>query len=107
MSPQPATRTSAPIVKRSRRSCLTVRADRCRLAGGCFGGQPADPGSPGLPASPSKHRPKGARALTAEQLRELLGKLATSGYCTAHDLVNPITLLITTSLRRSELLGLR
>jgi integrase len=55
----------------------------------------------------SKQRPKGAKALTAEQLRELLGKLATSGYCTTHDLVDPITLLIATGLRRSELLGLR
>jgi integrase len=55
----------------------------------------------------SKQRPRGAKALTAEQLRNLLGRLATSGYCTTHDLVDPIMLLIATGLRRSELLGLR
>lgn len=55
----------------------------------------------------SSSRPKGAAALTAEQLRELLGKLRASDYCHHHDLVDPITVLIATGLRRSEVLGLR
>jgi len=50
---------------------------------------------------------KGATALTGDQLRELLAKLRTSDYCRDHDLVDPITVLIATGLRRSELLGLR
>lgn len=54
----------------------------------------------------SKSQPKGAVALTADQLRELLAKLQTSDFCKKHDLVDPITLLIATGLRRSELLGL-
>ncbi len=52
-------------------------------------------------------RPQGATALTADEVRELLSKLSTSEYCRQHDLVDPITLLIATGLRRSELLGLR
>ncbi len=55
----------------------------------------------------SKAKPKGAAALTGDQLRDLLGKLRTSDYCREHDLVDPITLLCATGLRRSELLGLR
>lgn len=55
----------------------------------------------------SKSRPKGAEALTADELRELLAKLRASKYCQQRDLVDPITLLIATGLRRSELLGLR
>ncbi|VBA60558.1 Tyrosine recombinase XerD [Mycobacterium attenuatum] len=55
----------------------------------------------------SKTQPKGAVALTADQLRELLANLRASAYCEKHDLVDPITLLIATGLRRSELLGLR
>jgi integrase len=54
-----------------------------------------------------KHRPKGATALTANQLRELLAKLRADDYCQRNDLVDPITVLIATGLRRSELLGLR
>jgi integrase len=50
----------------------------------------------------SKAQPKGATALTAEQLRELLGTLRASTYCRDHDLVDPITVLIATGLRRSE-----
>jgi len=50
---------------------------------------------------------KGATALTGDQLRELLAKLRTSDYRRDHDLVDPITVLIATGLRRSELLGLR
>ncbi len=52
-------------------------------------------------------RPQGAIALTADEIRELLAKLSASSYCLQHDLVDPITLLIGTGLRRSELLGLR
>jgi hypothetical protein len=40
----------------------------------------------------SKQPPKGAPALTADQLRDLLTKLRTSGYCQNHDLVGPFTL---------------
>jgi integrase len=55
----------------------------------------------------SKAQPKGAVGLTADQLRDLLRKLQASKFCQDHDLVDPITLLIATGLRRSELLGLR
>lgn len=54
----------------------------------------------------SKSKPRGASALTADQLRELLGKLRASEYCRDHDLVDPITILIATGVRRSELLAL-
>jgi len=55
----------------------------------------------------SKSLPKGGVALTAEELRELLANLQTSKFCKTHDLIDPITALIATGLRRSELLGLR
>jgi hypothetical protein len=55
----------------------------------------------------SKSGPRGAPALTAEELRELFGKLRASDYCQRNDLVDPITICIATGLRRSELLGLR
>jgi integrase len=55
----------------------------------------------------SKRPPKGAPALLAYQLRDLLTKLRTSEYCLKHDLVGPFTLFIATGLRRGELLGLR
>jgi integrase len=55
----------------------------------------------------SKAMPKGAAALKADQLRDLLTKLRTSETCAKRDLVDPITLLIATGLRRSELLALR
>ncbi|UGQ59865.1 site-specific integrase [Rhodococcus pyridinivorans] len=55
----------------------------------------------------SKTPPKGARALTGDELRALLAGLAASEYCRANDLVDPITMLIATGLRRSELLALR
>jgi integrase len=54
-----------------------------------------------------KQRPKGAPALSAEQLRELLAKLRADDYCQGNDLVDPITVLIATGLRRAELLALR
>jgi integrase len=53
----------------------------------------------------SKSQPKGAVALTADQLRDLLVNIQTSSFCEKHDLVDPITLLIATGLRRSELGG--
>ncbi len=49
----------------------------------------------------------GAVALTAEQLPQFLANLRASDFCKNHDLIDPITLLIATGLRRSELLGLR
>ena len=55
----------------------------------------------------SKATPMGATALTAYQLRELLAKVRASETCRKRDLVDPITLLIATGLRRSELLALR
>jgi integrase len=55
----------------------------------------------------SKDRPKGAVALTAGQLPDLLTQLRASAYCRDHDLADPIVMLIATGLRRSELLGLR
>lgn len=54
----------------------------------------------------SKPCPSDATALTAEQLRALLVRLRASDECHILDLVDPITLLIATGLRESELLGL-
>jgi integrase len=53
----------------------------------------------------SKDQPNGAVGLNAEQLRDLLQKLQASQFCQDHDLVDPITMLIATGLRRSELPG--
>jgi integrase len=55
----------------------------------------------------SGRRPKGAPALSADQLRGLLDKLRASPSCREADLIDPITLLAATGLRRSELLALR
>lgn len=55
----------------------------------------------------SKTRPKGAQALTADEVRDLLAKLRASEKCQRHDLVDPVTLFIATGLRISELLGLQ
>jgi integrase len=55
----------------------------------------------------SNRPPKGAVALTADQLRNLLVRLRASEYCREHDLVDPFTILVATGLRRCELLGLR
>ncbi len=55
----------------------------------------------------SKRPPKGAPALSVEQLRDLLTALRSSDYCREYDLVDPFTILIATGLRRGELLGLR
>ncbi len=55
----------------------------------------------------AKSQPKGASALSANELRALLLKIKASAFCHEHDLVDPVTLLIATGLRRSELLALR
>jgi integrase len=55
----------------------------------------------------STRPPKGAVALTGEQLRNLPTMLAESEYCRSRDLVDPITLFMATGLRISELLALR
>jgi len=54
----------------------------------------------------SKWGPKGATALTADELRGLFVQLRASEVCQRNDLIDPITLSITTGLRISELLGL-
>lgn len=54
-----------------------------------------------------KAKPKGAPALDAAEVRALLTKLQESERCKEADLVDPITILIATGLRRSELMGLR
>lgn len=50
---------------------------------------------------------KGAKAVDTADLPALLAKLRESELCRQKDLADPITLLIATGLRRSELLGLR
>jgi len=55
----------------------------------------------------STRPPKGAPALTANQLRDLLAGLRASEYCRQHDLADPFTILIATGWRRGELLALR
>jgi len=54
-----------------------------------------------------KSQPKGATALTAEQLRRVLADVSASQRCRENDLVDPIIVLAATGLRESELLGLR
>ena len=54
-----------------------------------------------------KRRPKGATALSADELCDLLVRLRADDYCQRNDLVDPITVLIATGLRRSEQLALR
>jgi integrase len=68
-----------------------------------LGSNPVRDVSPIVPKSP----PKGAVALTGEQLRDLLGKIATNEYCVERDLADPITILMATGFRRSELLALQ
>ena len=68
-----------------------------------LGANPVRDISPIVPKSP----PKGATALTAAGLRELLVGIATNEYAVDSDLVDPITVFIATGLRRSELLALR
>lgn len=52
-------------------------------------------------------RVKGAPPLTPEQIDSLLETLQGSARCQKFDLVDPITMLMATGLRRSELLALR
>ncbi|WP_096371285.1 integrase [Mycobacterium ulcerans] len=54
-----------------------------------------------------KRRPTGATALSTDDLHDLLVRLRADDYCQRNDLVDPITVLIATGLRRSELLALR
>ena len=54
----------------------------------------------------AKTRPKGAPALTADELRTLLPNLRASEDIQRHDLLDPNILFIATGLRISELLGL-
>lgn len=55
----------------------------------------------------STRKPKGAPALAAGELRELLEKLRASDRCQRADLVDPVMILAATGMRRSELLALR
>jgi integrase len=68
-----------------------------------LGANPVRDISPIVPKSP----PKGAAALTATGLRELLAGIATNDYSIESDLVDPVTIFVATGLRRSELLALR
>lgn len=67
------------------------------------------PTNPARDVSPmrTKNRPKGAKALTGDELRNMMAQLRESELCQRHDLVDPITLFVATGLRISELLGLR
>ena len=87
------------------RHAKTILRGALQLAvlGGALGANPVRDVQP----IKSKNQPKGAVALTADQVRELLTKLRASKFCQDHDLVDPFTMLIATGLRRSELLGLR
>lgn len=68
-----------------------------------------------IPANPvrdvqplrAKAQPKGAKPLDGAGLRALLNGVRASEYCQRHDLVDPVTVLVATGLRRSELLALR
>jgi integrase len=55
----------------------------------------------------AKAQPKGATALTADELRNLLENVRKSKPCRDNDLADPVTVLAATGLRESELLGLR
>jgi integrase len=50
---------------------------------------------------------KGARALTADELRHLLTGVRSSEFCESRDLVDPIVVFMATGMRISELLALR
>lgn len=107
----PARVDAALRLMRTRHGSGMARHSRVLLRGGLqlavmatvLGSNPARDVS----AIASDRKPKGAPALTAEQLRELLAKLRVSEFCQRHDMVDPITMLIATGLRRSELLALR
>lgn len=55
----------------------------------------------------AKKPPQGARQVTVDELRSLLAALRESQRCAQLDLADPITMLIATGVRRSELLALR
>ena len=57
-----------------------------------------------VPVRAESARSAGTR--TSDQTAPL-ARLRTSQFCQKYDLVDPITMLISTGLRRSELLGLR
>jgi integrase len=50
---------------------------------------------------------KGARALTADELRSLLSKIRASEFCDSRDLADPIVVFMATGMRVSEMLALR
>lgn len=87
------------------RQCKTVLRGALGMAVlvGALGSNPVNDVSP----IRAKNPPAGATALTGDQLGALLVALGESAYCTANDLVDPITLLIATGVRRSELLAIR
>lgn len=91
-----------PTMARQSKTLLRGALQLAVMAG-VLGGNPVRDVS----AIASKAKPKGAAALTAAEIRDLIGTLRASAYCREHDLIDPITLLIATGLRRSELLGLR
>lgn len=68
---------------------------------------PANPARDVSPMQSKKKGVKGAKALTADELRNMMTQLRESELCQRHDLVDPITLFVATGLRISELLGLR
>jgi integrase len=55
----------------------------------------------------SDRKPKGAPALDAVQLRDLLARMRESEACRSADLIDPIIMFTATGLRRSELFALR
>ncbi|MDH6678421.1 integrase [Rhodococcus sp. LBL1] len=55
----------------------------------------------------AKRPPQGAKQITADGLRSLLEAIRSSERCGKLDLTDPITMLIATGMRRSELLALR
>src|SRR6201986_548199 len=94
--------TQGPVMARQAKTILSGGLQLAVMAN-VFGTNPVREVQP----IKSKRPPKGAPALTADQLRDLLIRLGTSEYCRKHDLVGPFTLFIATGLRRGELLGLR
>lgn len=68
---------------------------------------PTNPARDVSPMQTKKKRAAGAKALTGDELRNMMTQLRESELCQRHDLVDPITLFVATGLRISELLGLR
>lgn len=67
----------------------------------------ANPARDVSPMQSKKKGAKGAKALTGDELRNMMTQLRESELCQRHDLVDPMTLFVATGLRISELLGLR